>query len=157
MKSLNEVNLVGNLTRDPELRYTPNGKPVITFGLATNESIKNKDGSGYTDVPDFHNIVFWGKAAETISKYCNKGNKLYIKGRLHTRKYTDKSSIERYITEVVGRDFLLLTPKSAGAVPAPAVDPNIPTDSAGRPIEDIVIPDDLPHEETTTNQDEMPF
>jgi single-strand DNA-binding protein len=157
MKSINEVTLLGNLTRDPELRYTPSGKAVITIGLATNDSIKQADGT-YLDVPEIHTIIFWGKSAEVISKYCNKGNKLLVKGRIKSRKYTDKANIERYITEVLGRDFVLLTPKPAGAetVRQP-VAPGTPTDSAGNAIEDIIIPDDTPNEIPTVVQDDMPF
>lgn len=144
MKSINEVTLLGNLTRDPELRYTPSGKAVLTLGMATNDSIKQADGS-YLDVPEFHTVIFWGKSAEAISKYCVKGNKLCVKGRIKTRKYTDKANIERYITEILGHDFVLLTPRPAGTdVVREPVNPATPTDSTGNAIEDIVIPDEMP-------------
>jgi len=153
MKSINEVTLLGNLTRDPELRYTPSGTAVVTVGLATNDSIKDKQTGEYKDVPEFHTVIIWGKSAEVISKYCVKGNKLLVKGRVKTRKYTDKSNIERYVTEIVAQDFVLLTPRPAGQPMATSE-----TDSQGNKIEDIVIPDDFPNEtETKKSGDEMPF
>ena len=113
MKSVNQVTLLGNLTRDPELRYTPNGTPVCGFGLATNRSYKS--GEEWKEVADFHNVVFWGKSAEIISQFTSKGKKLYVQGRLQTRDYTDRNGVKKYVTEIVGRDFILLTPKGEGA------------------------------------------
>lgn len=109
MKSVNQVSLLGNLTRDPELRYTPTGTPVINFSIATNRSYK--EGDEWKETADFHNVVFWNKPAEIISQFVSKGNKLYIQGRLQTRKWEDKEGNKKYTTEVIGRDFVLLTPK----------------------------------------------
>ena len=117
MKSVNQATLLGNVTRDPELRYTPNGNPVISFGLATNREWKN-DAGEKQEAADFHNVVFWGKAAEIISQYVKKGNKLYVQGRLQTQSWDDKETgVKKYKTEIVGRDFLLLTPKGSEEKP----------------------------------------
>ena len=114
MKSVNNVTLLGNLTRDPELRYTQAGTAVISFSIATNRSYKDKETDKWVETADFHNIVFWSKAAEIIGQYCFKGSKIHIQGRLQTRSWDDKDGTKKYKTEVVGRDFVLLTPKPKG-------------------------------------------
>ena len=106
MKSVNQVILLGHLTKDPELRYTPSGTPVVNFSIATNRSYKDKETQEWKEVADFHNVIFWGKAAEIISQFMTKGKKLYVEGRMQTRKYEDKERITRYVTEVVGSNFV---------------------------------------------------
>ena len=115
MKSVNSVTLLGNLTRDPDLRYTPSGAAVISFSIATNRSYKDKKTDQWVETADFHNVVFWAKAAEIISQFCFKGSKIYVVGRLQTRSWDDKQGVKKYKTEVVGRDFVLLTPKKETA------------------------------------------
>jgi len=110
MISLNKVMLVGNLTRDPELRYTPNGKPVCSFGLATNRRWKNEAGQ-LQEETEFHNIVVWGKLAETISQILKKGNRAFVEGRLRTRSWEGQDGVKRQRTEVVMENFIPLTPK----------------------------------------------
>ena len=114
MKSVNQVTLLGNLTRDPELRYTSSGKAVINFSIATNRSWNDKDGNKQ-EIADYHNIVFWEKAAEIISQYCFKGSKILVQGRLQTRSWEDKNGIKKYTTEIIGKDFIFLTPKTKEA------------------------------------------
>src|SRR5438309_8048998 len=109
-RSLNKVQLIGNLTRDPELRYTPNGNAVCTFGLATNRSWTTDSGEKKEDT-EFHRIVAWNKLAELCSQFLVKGRKVYVEGRLSTRKYTDKNNVERETTEIVIDDMLLLDKK----------------------------------------------
>jgi len=111
MKSINQVTLLGNLTRDPELRYTPQGTPVIGFGMVTNYSHKDKLTNEWKDMVDYHNVVFWGKSAEIISQYLTKGKKICVQGRLQTRNWKADDGTMKYKTEVVGRDFILLSPK----------------------------------------------
>lgn len=98
--SINKIYLVGNATGDPELKYTPAGKPVLNFNLATNRSFKQQDGS-YKDVPTFHRIVVWGKTAEYLASNLKKGDPVVVEGRQDNRSYEDKDGNRKYISEVV--------------------------------------------------------
>lgn len=106
-RSLNRVQLIGNLTRDPELRYTPNGTAVCSFGLATNRSWKTDSGEKH-DEAEFHNIVAWNKLAELCSQFLVKGRKVYVEGRLSTRNWTAADGTQRNKTEIVISDMILL-------------------------------------------------
>ena len=106
-RSLNKVTLIGNLTRDPELRYTPNGTAVCSFGLATNRSWKTDAGEKH-DEAEFHNIVAWNKLAELCSQFLVKGRKVYVEGRLATRNWTAADGAQRNKTEIVISDMILL-------------------------------------------------
>ena len=106
-RSLNKVQLIGNLTRDPELRYTPNGTAVCSFGLATNRSWKTDSGEKH-DEAEFHNIVSWNKLAELCSQFLVKGRKVYVEGRLATRTWTAQDGAQRNRTEIVISDMILL-------------------------------------------------
>ena len=105
MSGLNQVVLIGNLTRDPELRYTPDGTPVTSFTIAVNRPFVNRQGEREAD---FVPIVVWKKQAETCSEYLMKGSQVAIEGRLQVRNYEDKDGIRKWVTEVVARrvDFL---------------------------------------------------
>ena len=109
-RSLNKVELIGNLTRDPELRYTPSGTAVCTFGLATNRSWTTESGEKKEDV-EFHRIVSWQKLAELCSQLLSKGRKVYVEGRLETRRWTGKDEVERQTTEIVINDMIILDSK----------------------------------------------
>jgi single-strand DNA-binding protein len=100
MGSVNKVILVGNLTRDPELRHTSNKKPVCIIGLATNRNWTDENGEKHEE-PEYHRIVAWDKLAETCHQYLRKGRKVYAEARLQTRSYTGQDSVEKYSTEVV--------------------------------------------------------
>jgi single-strand DNA-binding protein len=113
-RSLNRVQLIGNLTRDPELRYTPNGNGVCTFGLATNRSWTTDSGEKREEV-DFHRIVAWNKLAELCSQFLTKGRKVYVEGRLSTRNWTGQDGAQKTTTEVVIDDMILLDNKQGGA------------------------------------------
>lgn len=106
-KSLNKVQLIGNLTRDPELRYTPSGTAVVTFGMATNRSWVTETGDKKEEA-EFHRIVAWSKLAEIISQLLVKGRRVYIEGRLQTRGWTGKDGVERQTTEIVASDMIIL-------------------------------------------------
>lgn len=106
-RSLNRVQLIGNLTRDPELRYTPNGTAVCSFGLATNRSWKTDAGEKH-DEAEFHNIVSWNKLAELCSQFLLKGRKVFVEGRLATRTWTAQDGAQRNRTEIVISDMILL-------------------------------------------------
>lgn len=109
-RSLNLVQLIGNLTRDPEMRYTGNGTPVVTFGLATNRSWKNADGD-VQESTEFHNIVAWNKMAEICQQLLAKGMKVYVQGSLSTRSWEDESGVTKYKTEVRIDEMILLDSK----------------------------------------------
>lgn len=111
-RSLNKVILIGNLTRDPEVRYTPGGVARAVFGLATNRNWTTESGEKKEEV-EFHNIVVWNKLAELCSQYLSKGRKVYVEGRLQTRKWTTPENEEKRIVEIVVSDILFLDPKGA--------------------------------------------
>lgn len=107
MFSLNRVELLGNLTKDPELRFAPNGKAVIKFTVATNHSYKDKEGE-WQQIPQFTNVVFWGNSAKIIGQKVKKGNRIYVEGRLVTKTY-EQEGITRYTTEVMGNNYIILS------------------------------------------------
>jgi single-strand DNA-binding protein len=115
MKSVNKVILIGNLGKDPEVKYTPQGTPVAKITLATNERFKDKDGQ-WQDRTEWHNIVLWQRLAEIAGEYLKKGGKVYIEGRLQTRSWDDKQTGQKkYMTEVVANDLVLLGGRGEGA------------------------------------------
>jgi single-strand DNA-binding protein len=153
-RSLNRVQLIGNLTRDPELRYTPSGAAVCSFGLATNRSWKTDDGQQHEE-SEFHNIVAWNKLAELCSQFLVKGRKVYVEGRLATREWTGQDGAKRNRTEVVIDDMILLDNKGTGAArpegeasSAPQAKPVVSPKPVKQPepSEDVtdVPPDDIP-------------
>ena len=109
-RSLNKVTLIGNLTRDPELRYTPNGTAVCSFGLATNRSWTTDTGEKREET-EFHRIVSWNKLAELCSQLLTKGRKVFLEGRLSTRSWTGQDGNQRTVTEIVIEDMILLDAK----------------------------------------------
>ena len=115
-RSLNKVTLIGNLTRDPELRYTPQGTAVCTMGLATNRSWMPTDGTERKEEAEFHRIVAWTKLAEICSQLLYKGRKVYFEGRLQTRKWQTADGQDRETTEVVVSDMIALGAPKEGAV-----------------------------------------
>jgi single-strand DNA-binding protein len=114
MKSVNKVILIGNLGKDPEVKFTPQGTPVAKITLATNERFKGKDGQ-WQDRTEWHNVVLWQRLAEIAGEYLKKGGKVYIEGRLQTRSWDDKTSGQKkYMTEVVANDLVLLGSRAEG-------------------------------------------
>ena len=109
-RSLNKVLLIGNLTRDPEMRYTNSGTPVVTFGMATNKSWKDEDGET-KEIAEFHNLVAWNKMAEICQQLLAKGMKVYIEGSLNTRSWEAEDGSTRYKTEIRVEDMILLDSK----------------------------------------------
>lgn len=153
-RSLNKVQLIGNLTRDPELRYTTSGSAVVTFGLATNKSWKDTDGN-VKEVAEFHNIVAWNKMAEICQQLLTKGMKIYVEGSLSTRSWEADDGSTRYKTEVRVNDMILLDSKgrqgngmeNAPSAPVEAPEtPEEPTESGDQPAtdEDPLEDSDLP-------------
>ena len=111
-RSLNKVQLIGNLTRDPELRYTPSGAAVCTLGLATNRQWVTEAGEKKEDA-EFHRLVAWNKLAEICSQLLKKGRKIYVEGRLQTRSWQGQDGNQRQTTEIVISDMIILDPKGA--------------------------------------------
>jgi single-strand DNA-binding protein len=107
---LNKVMLIGNLGKDPEIRYTQGGTAVATFNVATTEKFKGKDGQ-MQDQTEWHRIVAWARLAEICGEYLHKGSRVYIEGRLQTRKWTDQNGNEKYTTEIVAREMKMLSPR----------------------------------------------
>ena len=105
-RSLNRIVLIGNLTRDPELKYTPTGTAVCTFGIATNRSWTTNDGQTKEDV-QYHRVVAWQKLAELCGKLLNKGRKVFVEGRMTYRTFIGKDGIQRTIAEIVLDDFIV--------------------------------------------------
>ena len=142
-RSLNRVTLIGNLTRDPELKYTPAGTAVCTFGVATNRSWTTADGQTKEDT-QYHRLVAWQKLAELCGKLLTKGRKIYLEGRLTYRSFTGKDGLPKSITEIVLDDFIVF---SDGKKPGTAE-----TESAGQSENAYTIP----HEEMTTTTTDAP-
>ncbi len=121
MYSLNKAMIIGNMTKDPEMRQTPSGQQVCNFSVATNRSWQSADGQKQ-EASEFHNIVAWGKLAEICGQYLTKGRKVYIDGRLQTRDWDGQDGVKRYRTEIVAENMIILDKRTGGggAVPAPA-------------------------------------
>ena len=110
---INKVILIGNLGADPELRFTQSGTPVASFRIATTERWKDKEGNPQEQT-EWHNIVAWSRLAEICGEYLNKGSRVYIEGKLQTRKWQDQNGNDRYTTEIVAREMKMLTPRGEG-------------------------------------------
>jgi len=149
-RSLNKVQLIGNLTREPELRYTTGGTPVVTFGLATNKSWKDQDGN-VKEVAEFHNIVAWNKMAEICQQLLAKGMKIYIEGSLTTRSWEAEDGSTRYKTEVRVNDMILLDSKGKQGA---GVSDGAP-EAEDVPVETSV--EDVPSDEDPLEDSDLPF
>lgn len=108
MASVNKVIIVGNLGRDPETRYMPNGEAVTNVAVATTESWKDKNSGEKKELTEWHRITFYRKLAEIAGQYLKKGSQVYVEGRLQTRKWTDKEGVERYTTEIIADTMQML-------------------------------------------------
>jgi single-strand DNA-binding protein len=134
MASVNKVILIGNLGRDPELRYTAGGQPVASFSVATNERWNDREGKPQ-ERTEWHRIVVWGKQGENCANYLAKGRTVYIEGRLQTREWEDKEGLKRQTTEVVAQTVQFLGSRDGagrGAAPRGASDP-APADTEPAP------------------------
>ena len=114
-KSVNKVILVGNLGKDPEIKYTPQGTAVAKITVATSNSYKDKQSGEWKETTEWHNVVLWQRTAEIAGEYLKKGSKVYIEGRLQTRSWDDKTSGQKkYMTEVVANELVLLGGRGEG-------------------------------------------
>jgi len=121
MASVNKVILIGNLGKDPELRYNPSGVAFCTISLATTRNWKNRESGEKQEETEWHRVVFNDKLAEIVGQYAKKGKPLYVEGRLRTRKWTDKEGKDVYTTEIIANEMQLLGGRDDGdSAPAPA-------------------------------------
>lgn len=158
--NLNKAMVIGNLTRDPEIRNTPSGQNVASFSVATNFVWNDKSGQKQERV-EFHNIVAWRRLAEVIGQYLKKGSKIYIEGRLQTRDWVGQDGVKRYRTEIVAENMIMLDSRGGGGgapmggdassnnfsqeppIPeAPTIDANTPV--AANPEEDEIKVENIP-------------
>ena len=110
MNFLNKAQVIGNVTRDPDIRQTKAGQPVTTIGVATNRRFRDSSGE-VREEAEFHNVVCWGKLAELAGQLLKKGTKVFFEGRLQTRSWEDDAGIKHYRTEIVAQDMIVLTPR----------------------------------------------
>ena len=112
---LNKIILIGNLGRDPDMNYTPNGKAITKFTMAVNRRSRDRETGERRDETTWFSVVAWDQLAETCNNYLHKGSKVYIEGRMGSRKYTDKDGVERTVWDVTAENMEMLDPKGAGA------------------------------------------
>jgi single-strand DNA-binding protein len=148
-RSLNKVQLIGNLGADPEIRYTPNGTAVANIRVATAENRKNKEGE-WEERTEWHRIVLYGRQAETAKDYLRKGNKVYLEGRIETRSWEDQNGQKHYVTEVIGNDLIFLEPKGQNSGQEPP-EPQQSRKQNAAPRDQSVPPQEFPEE------DDLPF
>ena len=114
MAGVNKVILIGNLGNDPDMRYMPNGEPVANISIATSETWNDKNTGEKREKTEWHRVVAYRRTAEIIGQYTRKGSKLYVEGRLQTRKWTDQSGQQRYTTEIIADNIQMLDSRSGG-------------------------------------------
>lgn len=159
-RSLNKVILIGNLTRDPEMRYTNSGTPVVTFGMATNKSWK--DAGGETkESAEFHNIVAWNKMAEICQQLLAKGMKVYIEGSLNTRSWEGEDGATKYKTEIRVNDMILLDSKGkqgAGMDSEEGAKEEKPVkEEVEEVVEEVAKEEEAPAEDQDPLEEDLPF
>ena len=153
--ALNKVLLIGNLTRDPELRSTPSGQSVATFGLATNRVWKDPQTGERREAVEFHNIVLWRRLAEIAGQYLHKGSKIFLEGRLQTRSWQDQSGNKKYMTEIVAENMQMLDRKPQGGAPHQPSAPQSPSSQPQTAPAPAPQPEEIPTIQIDENQDEV--
>ncbi|MEO8356514.1 MAG: single-stranded DNA-binding protein [Chloroflexota bacterium] len=138
-RGLNKVQIIGHLGRDPEMRYTPSGRPVTTFTVAVSRSWNTVDGERHNET-EWFNVVAWGNLAEICKQYLNKGQQVYIEGRLQTRRWDDKEGVKHTSVEVVANEMMMLGDRRDHASSTSQTSESVSDDS-----------------EMTANEDEFPF
>ncbi len=149
MLSLNRAQILGNLTRDAEMRYTPNGQAVTGFGVATNRKWKGRDGAPDGEAVEFHDVVVWGKQAEAVTPMLKKGGPVFVEGRLQTRSWEGQDGVKRYKTEIVADSVIVLSSRGGAGYNQPANDSN--------PVDKIAEESKPAGSEDEINIDEIPF
>ncbi len=117
-RGVNKVILIGNLGRDPEVRYSPNGNAIANLTMATTESWRDKATGEKQEKTEWHRVVFFGRLAEIVGEYLKKGSQIFVEGRLQTRKWQDKDGNDRYTTEIVATEMQMLGSRSGFGAPA---------------------------------------
>ena len=147
--SLNKVQLIGNVGKDPDVRYLDNGVAVATFPLATTErGYTLTNGVQVPERTEWHNVVVWRGLAETVEKYVHKGDKLYVEGKIRTRSYDDQKGIKRYVTEIYVENMEMLSPRSVAQT------------SRQQPSQATLVPDlqsQMPAGQEADSADYLPF
>lgn len=154
MASLNKAMLIGNLGRDPEVRYSPDGNAVATVSIATTEVWKDKSTGEKKEATEWHRVVFFNRLAEIVGEYLKKGSQIYVEGQIRTRKWTDRDGNDKYTTEVVANEMKILGPRNLANERA-RVDAGEPTPPATpRNNAPASAPADTPHDDF---HDDVPF
>ncbi|MDG4596715.1 MAG: single-stranded DNA-binding protein [Candidatus Contendobacter sp.] len=135
MASVNKVILIGNLGKDPDVRYMPNGRAVANVTIATNESWKDRNTGEKQERTEWHNVVFYSPLAEIVGQYLRKGSSVFVEGRLQTRKWQDKNGQDRYTTEIIANEMKMLGGRGSagGSAPFSGEEPEMDAASASRP------------------------
>ena len=152
-RSFNQAIIMGNLTRDPELRNTPGGQQVASFAVATNRSWQDASGER-KEAADFHEVVAWGKLAELTAQYLSKGRKVLVVGRIQNQTW-EKDGVKRNRTEIVASDISFLDSRGSGEGGFTPAEPSAPSESAPSKSDDVVI-EDL-DDDSKVNLDDIPF
>jgi len=157
MLNLNRAQILGNLTRDPEMRFTPNGQAVANFAVATNRKWKGRDGAPDGEDTQYHDIVVWGKQAEAVVPMLKKGGPVFIEGRLQTRNWEGQDGVKRYKTEIIADNIIVLS--SRGGNTGGSYTPTDETNPVEAIAGDETAPADKPVEKKTDEIDieEIPF
>lgn len=156
MYSLNRATLIGNLTRDPELKTIPSGQKVCTFGMATNRSWTGTDGKKQ-EATEFHNVVAWGKLAEICGSYLTKGRKVYIEGRLQTHDWDGQDGVKRYRTEIICENMIILDRAATSATSSTSSTFSPSSTSAFTPPKAPIKDDPAPNPDDEIRIEDIPF
>lgn len=148
MLSLNRAQILGNMTRDPEMRFTPNGQAVANFSVATNRKWKGRDGAADGEDTQYHDIVVWGKQAEAVVPMLKKGGPVFVEGRIETRNWEGQDGVKRYKTEIIADNVIVLGSRSGSG--------STYTKPATNPIEEISKPESKKGDEEI-DIEEIPF
>jgi single-strand DNA-binding protein len=140
---LNRATLIGRLTRDPELRSTPNGRSVASFSVATSRAWTDQNGQKQKE-SEFHNVVMWSKLADIAGQYLRKGAKVYIEGRLKTRDWTGQDGVKRYRTEIIADNMIMLDSARSSSGPSNNFAPSYSSEEPEAPMDEEIKVEDIP-------------
>ncbi len=143
-RGVNKVILIGNLGQDPEVRYMPNGNAVANVSIATSESWKDKNSGEQQERTEWHRVVFFRRLAEIVGEYLKKGSKVYVEGRLQTRKWQDKNGQDRYTTEIIADQMQMLDSRGGGSADFDSSGASQSRPSSPPPMQDEGFDDDIP-------------